>query len=141
MIANKAKWIFYISKVYKGKAHDFPILQEEFEPGKGWFEQYKVRLDLGFQGFGKEYRCAQVCIPHKRKRAKKGVDNSLTEEQKKENTELGKERIFVEHSIGGMKRYRILVNRNRIKDFNLVNEVVGVCAGLWNFHLKCSENA
>ena len=140
LITNKARWIFYISKVYKGKAHDFSIVKKEFKPGGRWFEEYTVRLDLGFQGFKEAYRCAQVHIPHKRKRAKKGVDNSLTEDQKQYNAELGQERIFVEHSIGGMKRYRILVNRNRIKDFNLVNEIVGVCAGLWNFHLKCSES-
>ena len=44
-------------------------------------------------------------------------------------------RIFIEHAIGGMKRYNILVHvfRNRKVDFE--DDAVGICAGLWNFAL------
>lgn len=41
----------------------------------------------------------------------------------------------VDHSIGGMKRYRILSDRLRIHDCGMYNKVVEVCAGLWNFNL------
>ena len=94
-------------------------------------------MDLGFQGFADLYPCKELYIPIKRKRAKKGVKSELDETQKAFNKELGKERIFVEHSIGGMKRYRILENRNRLKTQNILDKVVGVCAALWNFNIKC----
>ena len=44
--------------------------------------------------------------------------------------------IFIEHAIGGMKRYNILVHtfRNRIEHFE--DDVIGVCAGLWNLVLS-----
>jgi DDE superfamily endonuclease len=72
-------------------------------------------------------------LPHKKKRVAKGESNELSEEQKAQNKELGQERIFVEHSIGGMKRYRILEHRNRVKSKKVIDQIIGVCAGLWNF--------
>ena len=49
---------------------------------------------------------------------------------------LSQVRIFIEHAIGGMKRYNILVHvfRNRKVDFE--DDAIGVCAGLWNFALS-----
>ncbi|MCP4441275.1 MAG: transposase family protein, partial [Aureispira sp.] len=47
-----------------------------------------------------------------------------------------KERIFVEHSIGGMKRYRILADRLRNRTMTLYNLALETVAGLWNFYLK-----
>jgi hypothetical protein len=48
---------------------------------------------------------------------------------------MASERIIVEHSIGGMKRYRILSDRLRLHDFDFYDVILGVCAGLWNYHL------
>ena len=44
--------------------------------------------------------------------------------------------IFIAHAIGGMKRYNILVLsvRNRLENFE--DDVIGVCAGLWNLVLS-----
>jgi len=52
------------------------------------------------------------------------------------NVSLSQIRIFIEHAIGGMKRYNILVHvfRNRKADFE--DDAVGICAGLWNFALS-----
>lgn len=94
-----------------------------------------VRLDLGFQGFQHLYSCKHLYIPIKRKRTKKGVCNELSQQQKQHNKQSSKERIVVEHAIGGMKRYRILEHRNRLKSGPVINQVVGVCAALWNFSL------
>jgi hypothetical protein len=44
-------------------------------------------------------------------------------------------RIKVDHSIGGMKRYRILSDRLRNHLIDLYDDILGVCAGLWNFYL------
>ena len=136
IISNLKRRIFYVSKVYKGKEHDFGLLKLEFPPSIPWFEEFSVRLDLGFLGFTDLYTCKKFYLPHKKKRVAKGESNELTEEQKAENKELGKQRIYVEHSIGGMKRYRILEHRNRLKSQKVINQVVGVCAGLWNFTLE-----
>ncbi len=125
----------YISQVYKGKEHDYSLLQKEFPPALAWFEELTVRLDLGFQGFADLYCCKHLHIPIKRRRTKKGVCNELSQEQKHHNKQSSKERIVVEHAIGGMKRYRILEHRNRLKSRPIINQVVGVCAALWNFSL------
>jgi len=42
----------------------------------------------------------------------------------------------VEHAIGGMKRFRVLINRSRIRKPKYKDDIIGVCAGLWNFKLK-----
>lgn len=114
------------------------MLQKEFPPKIGWFEGLTVKLDLGFQGFGDLYTCKKIIIPIKKKRVKKGEVNDLTPQQIEHNKGVGSERIYVEHAIGGMKRYRILEHRNRLKSNKTINQVVGVCAALWNFYLLTS---
>lgn len=118
----------FISEAYVGKEHDYGLLKEEFPPGQPWFKNKRVRLDSGFQGFQKDYECAEIYLPYKKARNKE-----LTDEQKKCNRSNAGERIKVEHSIGGLKRYRILSDKARIKDWRLFNEIIGACAGLWNF--------
>ena len=104
----------------------------EFSPEQPWFAALTVRLDLGFFGFEKDYACKKLCLPHK-----KPKKQELTPEQKAENKLLASERIVVEHSIAGLKRYRILSDRLRMQDLDLYNQVLGICAGLWNFRLSC----
>jgi DDE superfamily endonuclease len=111
------------------------MLQKEFPPKVEWFAELTVKLDLGFQGFSDIYCCKKLVIPIKKKRAKKGVKNELTSQELEHNKAVGSQRIFVEHAIGGMKRYRILEHRNRLKSTTIINQVIGVCAALWNFYL------
>jgi len=138
IIANKSRRILYINKSYKGKEHDYSLLKAEFPPETLWFAELTVRLDLGFQGFPDLYPSKELFIPIKRKRVVKGQDNTLTPEQKAYNKATSQDRIYVEHSIGGMKRYQILVHRNRIKSEEIIDQVIGVCAGLWNYNLANS---
>lgn len=133
IISNKKRRILYISKTYKGKAHDYSLLKEELPPNVGWFNKFIVHLDLGFQGFADLYPCKKLNIPIKKLRAVKGNKNELNQEQKAFNKELAQQRIYVEHAIGGMKRYKILVHRNRLKNQEVINQTIGVCAGLWNY--------
>ena len=84
-----------------------------------------------------DYRGDQIDMPTKKPRkSKKNPSPALSAEQKAENKALSQVRIFVEHAIGGMKRYNILVHtfRNRIENFE--DDVIGVCAGLWNLALS-----
>lgn len=108
------------------------MFKQEFPPEQSWFADLNVRLDLGFVGFDKDYACKQLYLPHKKPRKQE-----LTPEQKAENKLLAGERIVVEHSIAGLKRYRILADRLRMHDLDLYNQVLGICAGLWNFRLSC----
>jgi len=135
VITDATKFILYMGDIVFGKVHDFSMLQNEFKPETPWFITHRVRIDLGFQGFEKIYKTLETFIPVKKKRVKKGEKSELTPEQKEQNKQYGKERILVEHSIGGAKRYRILIDRLRYKSLSFINSVVGICAGLWNFTL------
>ena len=131
IISSSDRYIHFVSHAYAGKEHDYSILKAVFPPEHAWFENLTVRLDLGYKGFDKDYRCKKLHLPHRKPRLAE-----LTDEQRAENKELAKERIRVEHSIGGMKRYRILSDRLRVHDFELYDDILLVCAGLWNFYLK-----
>lgn len=113
-----------------GKTHDFRMLKEEFSPRQAWFANVCVRVDSAFIGFDKSYDVKQLCIPFKKKKGQ-----ALSEEQKRENQSLARARVVVEHAIGGMKRYRILLDRLRARDMDFYNTVLGVGAGLWNFYI------
>jgi len=48
---------------------------------------------------------------------------------------LSQIRVFVENAIGEMKRYYILVHRFRNQKNGFEDDVIGICAGFWNFSL------
>lgn len=134
VLSNQERYIYYVSELYFGKENDFGIFKEEFEPELGWFEKYKVAVDLGFVGIDKYYKIKELFIGHKRKyKTKANPKPELTIEQKAWNKIVSKKRIYVEHAIGGMKRFRMLVNRSRGKCIELKNKILGICAGLWNY--------
>ena len=109
------------------------MLKEEFNPELGgWFDDHHVLVDLGFLGIQKDYH-EKVLIP-----AKKSKKKPLSEMQKYANRCISKVRIKVEHAIGGMKRFRILSDRLRMKSVIRYNQIAGICAGIWNFQLTCS---
>jgi hypothetical protein len=130
LISTKTKVIKYLSHCCYGKEHDFSILKKEFPPSQPWFKNFNVKVDLGYLGIVKEYECKSISIPYK-----KSKNNPLTDEQKSVNKQFASERIFIENSIAGLKRYRILSDRLRIHDIDLYDDILGVCAGLWNFYL------
>jgi DDE superfamily endonuclease len=131
MISNVKRKILYLSKCWVGKMHDFKLLKLEFPPEQNWFANFKIRVDLGYLGIAKEYVCKALSIPHK-----KPKKQELDAMQKLENRVFAQERVKVEHAIGGMKRYRILSDRLRMHDIDLYDDVLEVCAGLWNFQLS-----
>ena len=93
---------------------------------------------MGSLGIQSDYRGEQIDIPTKKPRkSQKNPKPQLSDTQKGANKVLSQVRIFIEHAIGGMKRYNILVHgfRNRKADFE--DDAIGVCAGLWNFVLSC----
>lgn len=110
--------------------HDFTLLKKDFPPAKQWFNNFTVRLDSGFQGFNKCYPCAKLFLPTKKPRG-----GQLAKNHKFRNTQQARKRVVVEHSIGGLKRYRILSDRLRMHNLEQFDTALEVCAGLWNFCL------
>jgi len=137
ILSNPQKWIYYVSFLYVGSQVDFGIFKEEFDPNLDWFSQYKIWVDLGFVGFDKYYNTKELNIGKKKPRKSTNNPNpTLTDEEKQENKRVSKTRIYVEHAIGGMKRFRIITDRARGKCAKLKNDIIGICAGLHNYKLS-----
>lgn len=119
-----------MSKAWAGKVHDYNQLKVEFPPQQAWFSDLAIGVDLGYLGIVKDYACEQVSIPKKKPRG-----GELTSAEKADNQLKSSERIWVEHAIGGLKRFRYLSDRLRTHKVSLYESAVGVCAGLWNFYL------
>jgi DDE superfamily endonuclease len=113
------------------------MLRQELPPDLDWFIDINVLVDLGYLGIQSDYGGDQSEGPHKKPRkSNKNPSPALSDEQKATNRALSQVRIFIEHAIGGMKRYNILVHgfRNRKADFE--DDAIGICAGLWNLVLS-----
>jgi hypothetical protein len=133
VLTNTHKRILFLSNAYHGSCHDYRMLKEEFDPNQGaWFDEHNLWVDLGFLGIQKDYD-EKILIP-----AKKSKKRPLSEIQKYTNRCSSQIRIKVEHAIGGIKRFRILSDRLRMKSVIRYNQVAGICAGIWNFQLTCS---
>ena len=131
------KFIVFVGRTFSGHHHDYTMLKQELPPEVDWFADLKVRADLGYLGIKSDYRGDQIDIPtRKPRKSHKNPNPQLSDEQRAANTAVSRVRIFIEHAIGGMKRYNILVHafRNRLENFE--DDVIGVCAGLWNFVLS-----
>ena len=131
IISTLDRYIHYVSYCWVGKTHDFTVLKEEFPPEENWFDPFIIRIDLGYQGFEKEYPDVEIYIPNKKPKG-----GELTAEQKEENKKLARQRIKIEHAIGGMKRYDILSNVCRIHSWKIYNDILAVTAGLWNYFIS-----
>ena len=131
------KLLVFLGRTFRGHHHDDTMLKHEFPPEVEWLTDLQVRVDRGSLGIQSDDRGDQMDIPTKKPRkSQKNPNPQLSDEQRAANTALSRVRIFIEHAIGGMKRYNILVHtfRNRIEHFE--DDVIGVCAGLWNLVLS-----
>jgi hypothetical protein len=130
------KFIVFLGRTFSGHNHDYSMLKQELPPALDWFSDLEVWVDLGYQGIQSDYAGDLIAIPHKKPRkSKKNPHPELTAEQRAENQAVSQVRIFIEHAIGGMKRFNILVQRFRNRKDNFEDDSVGVCAGLWNLTL------
>lgn len=140
VFSDRRRFIYYVSRWHEGSKVDFGLLKEEFPPEQDWFRRQKVIVDLGFVGIEKLYRILELLIGVKRPRkSKANPAPALSTEQKEKNKEVSRSRIYVEHAIGGMKKYHVLKNRCRIKCEHLKNKILGICAGLWNYSLMLNN--
>lgn len=113
------------------------MFKKEFDPALNWFSIFDIFIDLGYQGFDEDYKTKKVLIPHKKpKKSKSNPNTELTQQQKNENREMSRKRVVVENVIGGIKRFRCLVERFRnhipfVKDILII-----LASGIWNFNVK-----
>ena len=126
VLVNAQAKIGLLSTTCEGKKHDKKIADEtQFTlPQDSLLYQ-----DTGFQGFVLEG--VTILQPKKKPRGRQ-----LTAEEKERNRDISRVRIRVEHTIGGVKRYRIVKDqlRNWKQDFR--DQVMETCCGLHNFRLN-----
>jgi hypothetical protein len=136
IITTMTKLILFVGQTFTGHNHDYKIFKDEFSNEEAWFEHLSVLVDLGYQGIIKDYEGENIKIPVKKPRKSKNNPNpTLTAEQKEYNKELSQIRVLVEHAIGGMKRFNILVHAFRNRKDGFIDDVIVLCAGLWNFNV------
>ena len=137
IITSIDKFVLFLGRTFPGHKHDYTMLKEEFPPEFPWFEGLGVFADSGYQGIQKDYKGDNILIPYKKpKKSKANPAPELTETQKDHNRALSKVRIFVENAIGGIKRYNILNHVFRNRKANFDDDVIAICAGLWNFTIS-----
>ena len=108
-----------------GKMHDFRLFKRSRLPLK---QTIKCLVDKGYQGIKKLHTNSQV--PQKKPR--KGT---LSDEAKKRNRELARQRVIGEHVHRKLKIFKILADRyrNRRKRFGLRFNLI---VGLYNYELR-----
>lgn len=122
---KSTKKVKVLSATCEGKKHDKTLAEEQALPfPKG----SKVWKDLGFQGYEPE-----GTITYQPMKKPKGKE--LTAEQKQSNQEISRERIGVEHSLGGVKVFGIVhaIYRNFREGFE--DCVMETACGLHNWRL------
>lgn len=127
IMVNKKGVILHKTKHRNGKKHDYHLFKEKGPPSIA--PEVEVGVDLGYLGIEKDYPDMNVNIPVKKPKGKE-----LTKKQKRQNKKQRKERVIVEHTIGKMKKYRIMGEeyRNKLTRYDLMTSIV---CGLVNFAL------
>ena len=136
IIASLDFLVLYVGCSFSGKNHDYGMFKKEFTTGLNWFASFNVLVDLGYQGFDKDYLTKNTLIPHKKpKKSKNNPNPQLTQEQKNENREMSKKRVIVENVIAGIKRLRCVSDRYRNHRPELKDLFILLAAGIWNFNI------
>ncbi|MEZ4732340.1 MAG: transposase family protein [Caldilineaceae bacterium] len=128
--------ILFVGRTFSGHHHDDTMLKTEFPPDYDWFAALTVLVDLGYLGIRTDYTGADILLPHKKPRqSQRNPQPILTPAQKADNRAISQVRVAIEQALAGLKRYNILIHRFRNRRANFHDEVIALCAGLWNFAL------
>ena len=133
LLAAANKWILYLSQTYEGSVHDKRVADEEdleFGADDPHGKTLELLQDLGFQGY--KPKGVVVVQPMKKPRGKE-----LTEAQKQANQAISRQRVVVEHAIGGVKIWRMVKEQIRSWCHRLRDRVLYLACGLHNFRLQC----
>jgi hypothetical protein len=114
-----------LSKTVEGKKHDKTATDDQ---QYRYPDKSSIWKDTGFQGY--EPQNTTTYQPKKKPR-----DGELTQEEKDKNRTISQQRIFVEHSIGGVKICRIVhdIFRNHKPDYE--DLVMETACGLHNLRI------
>jgi len=130
ILADPCREILFLSHAVEGKVHDKRLADEmEFS----FPEATRLLKDTGFQGFEPE---GALCVQPK----KKPCGKELTDDEKADNCEKSRERVVVEHSIGGMKTWRCVREISRSTSYDQRDSLSWYATGLHNFRLRCRKN-
>jgi len=123
VVAKKSKKIVCVDYA-NGKRHDFRLYKES---GVHLNETIHAVTDTGYLGLQKIH--AKTSMPKK-----KSKKHPLTVEDKLQNKKISSARVFNEHVIGSVKRFKIISDRyrNRRKRFGLRFNLI---AGIYNYEL------
>lgn len=125
LIAERRGKVKDLSATYEGKKPDKAIANEE---GYTFPEGSRLWQDTGFQGFAPSG--VIVLQPKKKPR-----NRELTDVDKQLNRLISKQRVPIEHHIGGIKRSQIVMQKFRNRKENYVDQVMETACGLHNFRL------
>ncbi|MBD2158112.1 transposase family protein [Leptolyngbya sp. FACHB-16] len=126
LISQRQGKVLYLSDTYEGKKHDKAICDEE---DYRFPEGTQLWKDTGFQGY--EPEGVRTHQPKKKPR-----NGELSEADKERNQEISRERVQIEHHIGGIKRYNIVVHPLRTRTDHFTDTVMETACGLHNFRLS-----
>ena len=141
LIAAPDKRVLYLSQTYEGSLHDKRVADEEdlefaneedleFGTDHQHCKTLELLQNLGFQGY--KPKGVVVIQPMKKPRGRQ-----LTDAQKRANREKSRERVVVEHAIGGVKIWRMVKEQIRSWCHRLRDQVMYLACGLHNFRLQC----
>lgn len=131
LITDSEKRIFDISDAWPGSFHDKTIFKKE-KTQEGIPKGVRLKLDKGCRKLEKETDL-DILLPRKANRWHK-----LTRKDKIYNKKLARERITIEHVIGGLKFFQILSQRYRHKLENH-NRTFKNIAAIWNMKLALAK--
>lgn len=126
LLADETCVIRFLSATYAGKWHDKSLADDEqyrLPPGSVLYQ------DIGCQGF-------TIVNGTTAQPTKKPRGGELTLEQKEENRRIASEKMRIEHTIGSVKRCRILQDKLRYWRGTVRDMVMAIAAGLHNLRLR-----
>ena len=118
-----------MTPVYVGKTHDFAMFKEE-KLIDALPPKTPVYTDNGFEGLDKLREDIEIRKPKKKRKKKK-----LNGGEQLGNRLISRERIKIEHAIGGIKRFKIVSDIFRGISHSM-DKTMEIACGLWNFHIK-----
>jgi len=131
LIITKKKRIYDVSEPRPGHDHDKTIFIKNKTKNKVP-KKARLKLDKGYQGLQEEVEI-ELILPKKANRW-----HQLTRKDKQGNRKLARERIVVEHVIGGLKVFQILAQRYRHRLENHGRTFKNIAA-IWNMKLALAE--
>jgi len=131
VVNDEKKRILILTPTHSGRKHDKKItdkhgLAEIIPPNvTAW-------TDTGFLGLQKTH-------PNTMMPKKKSKHHPLTDAQKENNRIISGIRIISEHTIAGLKRFKVASDVYLNKKQKLDDTFTFLSAGLWNFHLQQTQ--